>query len=222
MLLPEHTGGQKQAKDRARDKSAHTLIGCKKLSCSGTGRKAAKSRTRTFEHESEFLRRSASTARLILTSIFALETRSAEGRCLSSGKIWRAASFFLGARPRASRNSFPTEVAGKVFNSRSQNEALKEESRKSILLNSLREESEDLWSSAAAPFGIRTTRCGHIEKNSSTFCVFLLTGIFRPPILQLQIRGNVEAPGRTQSRLMKVRSNPRNRPGFFAKHSSAK
>ena len=62
-------------------------------------------------------------------------------------------------------------------------------------------------------FRIWTTRYGYLDKKSSTFCVFPLTEFFQPLILQLQIRGIVEAPdGPVEAD--KVRSNHETLPSF--------
>src|SRR5882724_10297679 len=64
--------------------------------------------------------------------------------------------------------------------------------------------------------GTTRYRCG--TKKSSTFCVFLLTDILHPPILRIQIRGNVEAPGGPSRGLMGPRDKTHaTSPGFKRK-----
>jgi hypothetical protein len=60
--------------------------------------------------------------------------------------------------------------------------------RKCAILQKHRERRQDRGSRKG------TTTNRHGTKTSTTFCDFLLTGISQAKILQLQIRGNVEAP----------------------------
>src|SRR5690242_4777199 len=68
-----------------------------------------------------------------------------------------------------------------------------------------------------------TTRYRHTGNSSARCCVFLLTDILHAPILRIQIRGNVEAPGGPSRGLLgPCDKTHETGPGFKRKKQSAK